>query len=127
MIIGIGIDIVENERIGCSIEKHGEHFLKKTFTEQEIEYCSAKASSLQSYAARFAAKEAAMKALGTGWQKGVGFLSVEVTREGTNAPKLLLHGQAKVLADEMGLTSAHISISHSDSYSIAQVILEGRD
>lgn len=125
MILGTGIDIIEIARIEELILRHGNHFLKKIYTAEEKDYCQPKALAAQHYAARFAAKEAAMKALGTGWQKGIGFLSIEVFREGLGRPSLRFHGNALQASLELGVAHIHLSLSHSREHAIAQVILEG--
>lgn len=125
MIVAIGIDIVEIARIEEVFARRGERFRRRIFTEAEIDYCEARASRLESYAARFAAKEAAMKALGTGWGEGVGWRDIEVVREETGAPTLRLLGRALERMSEMGARKAHLSLTHSRDIAMAQVILEG--
>ncbi|MBV9436602.1 MAG: holo-ACP synthase [Acidobacteria bacterium] len=125
MILGTGIDICEVARIEQSIARFGEQFLRRVFTEQEIRYCQSKKNSVERYAARFAAKEAAMKALGTGWAHGVVWKSVEVGREPRGRPTLLLHGKAAELAKEMGVTRVSLSLTHTETSAMAFVVLEG--
>ncbi|MHC4886459.1 MAG: holo-ACP synthase [Planctomycetota bacterium] len=125
MILGTGVDLIEIDRIADLLSRHGDHFLQKTFTDAEQAYCAPKAQSAQHFAARFAAKEATMKALGTGWQKGVGFLSIEVFKEDVGKPRLRLHGRAQEVADSLGVTHMHLSLSHGQEVAIAHVILEG--
>lgn len=126
MIIGIGTDIIEVGRIRESIAKYGDKFLKKTFTENEISFCKSVANSEERFAARFAVKEAAMKAIGTGWQEGVGFLSIEVLKEENGKPYLKFHGAAeKILADK-GFSEAFVSYSHVSEYAVAFVTLVGK-
>ena len=125
MILGIGIDLVEIERIAAIPARRGERFLERLFTPAEQRFCLARARPAPGLAARFAAKEAAMKALGTGWQRGVGFRSIEVLREPHEAPRLVLHGAAEACARRLGVERLHLSLSHSESAAIAQVILEG--
>ncbi|MBN1256578.1 MAG: holo-ACP synthase [Planctomycetes bacterium] len=127
MIIGIGLDICETQRIREAISRHGERFLKKTFSAAEQAACKASANTEERYAARFAAKEAAMKALGTGWQKGIGFLSIEVGNDEIGAPVLQLHGNAQKLAGEKGVARMHLSLTHTGDYAAAVVVLEGKD
>ncbi len=125
MIVGIGVDIVKISRITEMIEKQGEKFYEKCFTPAEVSYCNdRKKTRDQSLAARFAAKEAAMKALGTGWAHGVSFPMIEVLREKPGAPELALHERALEIANEIGATRFHVSLSHCEKYAIAQVILE---
>jgi len=125
MILGIGVDIVEVKRIAEMYEKQGDAFLEKCFTPAEVSFCMDRKNWDQSLAARFSAKEAGMKALGTGWAHGVSFTMIEVVREKPGAPELRFHGKALELAEEMGVTNFWVSISHTDQYAVAQVILEG--
>jgi holo-[acyl-carrier protein] synthase len=125
MIVAIGIDLVEISRIEDVFARRGDRFRARIFTEGEISYCERRASKLASYAARFAAKEAAMKALGTGWSNGVGWTDVEVTNEQNGAPVLHLHGRALERLREIGATKAHVSLTHSGNFAIAEVLLEG--
>jgi holo-[acyl-carrier protein] synthase len=124
MIVAIGIDIVGIERMEEVFARHGERFRNRIFTQAEIDYCERRPSRLESYAARFAAKEAAMKALGTGWGKGVGWQDIEVIRAETGAPIIQLHGQALKRMRELGAQKAHLSLTHSRDIAMAQVILE---
>src|SRR5271167_1820648 len=94
MIVGTGIDIAEVPRIRKSIARFGDRFLRRIYTEGEIRYCESKANRVERYAARFAAKEAAMKALGTGWNHGVRWCDIEVTRQPGGRPTLTFHGKA---------------------------------
>lgn len=125
MIVAIGIDLVEIARIEEVFARRGDRFRARVFTEGEITYCERRASKLASYAARFAAKEAAMKALGTGWSDGVGWMDVEVVNGPSGAPALSLHGRALERMREIGAKKAHISLSHSGNLAIAEVLLEG--
>jgi len=123
---GIGIDIAEIGKIREIIEKNGERFLRRTFTQDEIHYCEKKGlKGYQHYAARFAAKEATFKALGTGWQKGIRWTDVEVINNDSGMPTLNLYGKAKEIADQMGVRHAVVSISHYREYAVACVLLEG--
>jgi holo-[acyl-carrier protein] synthase len=124
MITGCGVDIVEISRISALAERHGDRFLKKLFTPAEIEYCRRFKNQGERYAARFAAKEAVFKALGTGWREGIRWLDVEVTHRPSGKPELVLRGRARELADGQGVTRMEISISHADHYAVAQVIFE---
>ena len=124
MIVGTGIDIAEVERIEESIARFGERFLRRVFTPAEIAYCQSKSNSSERYAARFAAKEAAMKALGTGWNHGVRWRDIEVWREPGSRPTIRFHGQARELAARLRATHAALSISHTREQAIASVILE---
>ncbi len=124
MIVGTGIDITEVGRIAASIERFGDRFLRRVFTGGEIRYCDSKANRAERYAARFAAKEAALKAIGTGWRHGVAWVDVEVTRQPGGRPTLVFHGKAAVFAEKLGVRRAALSLSHTAEHAIAQVILE---
>jgi holo-[acyl-carrier protein] synthase len=124
MLIGTGIDIVEIERIGSAIDRYGERFLERVFTADEIEYCKRKKNCAESFAARFAAKEAGAKALGTGIQRGVIWTEIEVRREHGHRPTLHFSGRAREIADRMGVKRVSLSLSHSRSTAIALVMLE---
>ena len=124
MIVGTGIDITEVPRIAETIERHGTRFLQRVFTEGEIEYCDSKANRMERYAARFAAKEAAMKALGTGWNRGVRWRDVEVCREPGGRPTIQFHGKAAEFVTRLGAKHVALSLSHTAQQAIAQVILE---
>jgi len=125
MIVGTGIDIAEVPRIAESIERFGERFLRRVFTEEEIKYCDSKANRVERYAARFAAKEAAMKALGTGWNRGVRWRDIEVLRQPGRRPTIRFHGVAAEFAERLGTKNIALSISHTPEHAIANVILEG--
>lgn len=125
MIVAIGIDIVDIARVEEVFARRGERFRNRIFTQGEIAYCEGCASRLESYAARFAAKEAAMKALGTGWGGGVGWQDLEVVRAETGAPLIQLHGRALERMRELGAQKAHLSLTHSRGLAVAQIILEG--
>lgn len=125
MIVGTGIDIAEVARIRQSIERFGQRFLQRVFTGAEIRYCDSKANRYERYSARFAAKEAAMKALGTGWSHGVRWQDCEVTRMPGGRPTMTFHGKAGEFAAKLGVKNAALSISHTAEQAIAQVILEG--
>jgi holo-[acyl-carrier protein] synthase len=124
MIVGTGIDIAEVPRIRQSIERFGERFLQRVFTDGEIRYCDSKMNRMERYAARFAAKEAAMKALGTGWNHGVRWVDCEVVRMPGGRPSIAFHGVASEFAAKLGVKNASLSISHTAEQAIAQVILE---
>ncbi|MCI0487687.1 MAG: holo-ACP synthase [Blastocatellia bacterium] len=125
MIVALGIDIAEISRIEEAVARRGERFLRRVFTESEREYCEARASRFSSYAARFAAKEAAMKALGTGWGDGVRWHDIEVVKEESGPPTVKLRGRAMELFREMGARKIHLSLTHSRDIAMAQVIFEG--
>ncbi len=124
-LIGIGTDIIEVARIGEMIEKHDELFLRRVYTPLEIEYCGGRKSALQHYAGRWAAKEAALKALGTGWSRGIKWTDMEVSNLMGGKPELRIHGVASDIAEEMGIQEMQISISHCQSYAVAYVIAIG--
>ena len=127
MIAGTGIDITETTRIGQALERHGDRFSRKIFTPGEIAYCEQFKNRAERYAARFAAKEAAFKALGTGWRNGVRWLDVEVSHLPSGKPELRLAGRAEQVARELGVNRMAVSLSHSDNYVVAQVIFESGD
>jgi holo-[acyl-carrier protein] synthase len=124
MIVGTGIDIAEVPRIGQAIERFGERFLQRIFTAGEIRYCDSKANRVERYAARFAAKEAAMKALGTGWNHGVRWRDCEVVRAPGGRPTMTFHGKAGEFAAKMGVKNIALSLTHTAEQAIAQLILE---
>jgi holo-[acyl-carrier protein] synthase len=124
MIVGSGIDIAEVPRIASSIRRFGDRFLQRVYTAGEIRYCQSKANSAERYAARFAAKEAAMKALGTGWSRGVRWRDIEVAREPGGRPTIVFHGKAAEFAERLGTLHIALSLSHTSEQAIAQVILE---
>jgi holo-[acyl-carrier protein] synthase len=124
MITGIGIDVIQNERIHASIERFGDRFLNRIYTEGEIAYCKKCANPEIHYAARFAAKEATFKALGTGWAAGVKWKDIEVERLPSGKPELHLHGEALNRATTMGSERFYVSLTHDTLVSCAVVILE---
>jgi holo-[acyl-carrier protein] synthase len=124
MIVGTGIDLAEVPRIRQSITRFGDRFLRRVYTEGEIRYCDSKANRVERYAARFAAKEAAMKALGTGWSHGVRWRDCEVVRLPGGRPSITFYGKAGEIAARMGVKNAALSLSHTAEQAIAQVILE---
>ena len=124
MIIGTGIDIAEVPRIRQSIERFGDRFLRRIYSPGEIRYCDSKANRVERYAARFAAKEATMKALGTGWSHGVRWRDWEVVRLPGGRPTITFHGKAGEIAARLGVKNAALSLSHTAEQAIAQVILE---
>ncbi len=124
VIVGLGLDIAEVDRIEAAIRRHGAPFLERLFTPAEVSYCERHKNRFERYAARFAAKEAAMKALGTGWSQGVRWRDIEVTREVTGKPTLRLAGAARQIAERMGAKNISVSITHSGNLALAQVIFE---
>ena len=125
MIVGIGVDITEVERIKAAVERFGERFLKRVFTPTEVRYCMGKLNAAERLAARFAAKEAGMKAIGTGLRHGVTWQDVEVLRLPGQRPILKFSGKAAEFADRLGCKRTHLSLSHTKEQAIAYVILEG--
>ena len=126
MIIGSGIDMVEIVRIQQSMERYGQRFLDRIYTAAEQAYCLRKRNAAESLAARFAAKEAGAKALGTGISRGVNWLEIEVVREPGGRPALCFHGRAAEIAKQLGVAHAALSLTHTASLSMASVVLEGR-
>ena len=124
MILGTGIDLAEVPRIRASIEKYGDRFLARVYTERERAYVERKANKFERYAARFAAKEAGMKALGTGWRRGVTWHDFEVANLPSGRPTLRLHGAAKQIADSMGVKNISLSLTHTAENGMAFVIFE---
>ncbi len=118
-LISIGTDIIECVRIAQMIEKHGEVFLQRVFTQKEIQYCSSRKAANQHYAGRWAAKEAVLKVLGTGWAKGIQWTDVEVVNEVSGAPTLVMTGKAAEIARELGIREVMITISHCRAYATA--------
>ena len=124
MVVGLGIDVIQNERIRDSLTRFGTRFINRIYTETEIAYCANCADPGIHYAARFAAKEAGFKALGTGWAAGVKWKDIEVERLASGKPELHLHGEALVKATEKGATRFYVSLTHDQLVSCAVVILE---
>jgi holo-[acyl-carrier protein] synthase len=124
MLIGTGVDLIEIERIARSIERYGDRFLRRVYTDHEIAYCSRKRAGAESFAARFAAKEAAAKALGTGISRGVAWNEFEVGHAPGGRPVLELSGRAAFLAKEMGVRTISLSLTHTASLAMASVVLE---
>jgi len=125
LIVGMGIDIAEVDRVKAAIERHGEKFLKRVYTEREREYCERFKNKYERYAGRFAAKEATMKALGTGWSRGVRWVDVEVVRQSGGRPTISLAGEAAKVASALGVERVALSITHTSAQAFAQVIFEG--
>lgn len=124
-ILGTGIDIVECLRIAQMIEKHGELFISRVYTEHEIEYCSARKMATQHYAGRWAAKEAVLKALGTGWRRGISWRDIEIRNDKNGAPTVKLRGGARDVMTAAHIGRMHVSISHCRSFAVAHVVAEG--
>jgi holo-[acyl-carrier protein] synthase len=124
MIVGIGVDLVKIDRIDKAGKNHP-GFLERVFTEQEREYCSRQKFPAQHYAGRFAAKEAVLKAIGTGWSAGVKWTDIEVLHGEGGGPIVNISGRVKDLMDLRGVKQIHLSYSHDEGYAVAQVVLVG--
>ncbi|MGH9775707.1 MAG: holo-ACP synthase [Candidatus Acidiferrales bacterium] len=124
MIVGLGIDIAEIDRIKAAMARHGRAFCERVFTAAEISYCEGHRNKFERYAGRFAAKEAAMKALGTGWRGGVRWRDFEVKNLRGGKPKLEISGVAGEIAGRLGVRNVSLSITHSGNLALAQVIFE---
>ncbi len=123
-IIGTGIDIVECLRIAQMIERHGELFITRVYTDAEIEYCTARKAATQHYSGRWAAKEAVLKALGTGWRRGISWRDIEIRNDRKGAPTVNLRAGARDVMEKAGIRRLHISISHCRSFAVAHVVAE---
>ena len=124
MIVGTGVDLAEVDRIRNAIERHGRRFIERIYTPAEIAYVERKANRFERYAARFAAKEAGMKALGTGWNFGVRWRDIEVARKPGSRPTLVFHGKAAEFAERLGTRNISLSLTHTAEQAMAFVILE---
>lgn len=124
MILGTGVDLAEVPRIRLAIEQHGSRFIQRIYTPSEIAYVEGKANRLERYAARFAAKEAGMKAIGTGWKRGVRWRDFEVANLPSGQPTLRLYGVASRVAGELGVHRISLSLTHTAELAMAHVILE---
>ena len=125
MIAGVGIDLVPIERVWALLGRRGDRALARLFTPAEAQRCRASKHPPESFAARFAAKEAFFKALGTGWGRGGAWTEVEVVSAGNGAPSIRLSGRAAALAAERGVRRIHLSLTHADGTAAAVVVLEG--
>ena len=125
LILGVGTDIVEVVRIGKMIERHGEIFLNRVYTEDEVRYCQRRKEYTQHYAGRWAAKEAVMKTLGTGFSRGVGWRDIEVCTSRSGQPSIALHGGAREIALQAGIAEVLITISHCRAYATATALALG--
>jgi len=126
-IIGIGTDIVECLRIAQMIERHGELFINRVYTPHEIHYCQSRKLATQHFAGRWAAKEAVLKALGTGWRRGISWRDVEIRNEPGGQPTVELRGGARDVVERLGITEMLISISHCRSHATAYALAQGWD
>jgi holo-[acyl-carrier protein] synthase len=124
-VLGIGTDIVECLRIARMIERHGELFVNRVYTAAEVAYCQERKQATQHYAGRWAAKEALLKALGTGWRRGISWRDVEIRSEPGGRPVVLLHGGARDVARQLGVEEMLVSISHCRSHATAQALALG--
>jgi holo-[acyl-carrier protein] synthase len=124
VILGTGVDLCEVSRIESAIARHGRRFVERVYTEREIAYAEPKANRYERYAARFAAKEAGMKALGTGWRRGLTWRDLEVTNFASGRPALTFHGKAAEIAERLGVRNVSLSITHTAGQAMAMVILE---
>jgi holo-[acyl-carrier protein] synthase len=124
-ILGTGIDIVECLRIAQMIERHGELFITRVYTDAEIEYCTTRKAATQHYSGRWAAKEAVLKALGTGWRRGISWRDIEIRNDRNGAPIVNLRGGARDVMEKAGIRRLHVSISHCRSFAVAHVVAEG--
>ncbi|MBI4903473.1 MAG: holo-ACP synthase [Acidobacteria bacterium] len=124
MIVGTGVDLADVRRIREAIERYGRRFVERVFTAGEIAYVESKANKYERYAARFAAKEAGMKAIGTGWDRGTGWHDFEVVNLPSGQPRLELHGKAGEIVKQMGVQRVHLSLTHTAENGMAFVVLE---
>ena len=124
MIVGTGVDLAEVARIRASVERYGARFVQRVFTAKEIAYVERKANKYERFAARFAAKEAGMKALGTGWSRGVTWKDFEVANLPSGRPTMVLHGVAAGIATELGVKTVQLSLTHTSELALAWVLLE---
>jgi len=121
-ILAHGVDMVACERLKLAIDRHGDRFLRRVFTEAELEYCVAKRRRVEHLAGRFAAKEAVLKVLGTGWRRGINWTDIEVRNEPSGRPRVFLTGRCREIAEDQGLSSILISISHIETHAIASAV-----
>jgi holo-[acyl-carrier protein] synthase len=125
MVLGIGLDIIETARIARALSAHGERFEARVYTPGELHACDSRADRVQALAARFAAKEACLKALGTGWSQGLSFRQVEVVSAAAGRPEIRLHAAAAKRGRDLGVAAIHVSLSHQPGMAAAVVVLEG--
>jgi holo-[acyl-carrier protein] synthase len=121
-IVGIGTDIIECLRIAQMIQRHGDLFINRVYTPQEIQYCQARRQSTQHFAGRWAAKEAVLKVLGTGWRKGISWRDVEIVSGPGGRPAVVLRGGAREIADELRIAEVLVSISHCRTHATAYAL-----
>jgi len=125
VILGTGVDIIECDRVASLIAEHGERFVRRVFTPAEAAYCRGRRRPGEHFAARFAAKEAVLKALGTGWVSGIAWRNVRVERTEAGKPEVTLVGGAAEVAKALGVERVHLSVSHCAAYAVAQAVVEG--
>jgi len=126
-VIGIGTDIVECLRIGRMIEQHGELFLTRVYTNREIRYCQSRKQAIQHFSGRWAAKEAVLKAIGTGWRRGISWRDIEVRNDSGGQPHVAVRGGAKEVTQQLQIANILISISHCRSYATAYALAVGNN
>jgi holo-[acyl-carrier protein] synthase len=126
-IIGIGTDIVECLRIAQMIERHGEQFINRIYTDREIEYCRARRLATQHFAGRWAAKEAIMKALGTGWIRGINWRDIEVGNDAGGRPVVSMRGGVRDVVESLEISEMLVSISHCRSHAVAYAVAVGEE
>ena len=124
MIVGVGVDIIKVKRLRGVIDRHGDRFLDRVFTDEEVEYCRRCARPFERFATRFAAKEAVLKALGVGWQKGTRFLDVQVCNNELGAPAVELVERTLEISRELNVQTVHVSLSHDRDYGVAYAVAE---
>jgi holo-[acyl-carrier protein] synthase len=127
VIVGIGLDVVETARIAHALGQHGRRFQERVFTAAELRECGERRDQAVTLASRFAAKEACLKALGTGWTRGISFLQVEVLSDDHGRPRLQLLGKAAARAADLGVRRMHVTLTHEPGIAAAVVILEGEE
>ncbi len=121
-VIGHGVDLVECSRLAEVIGRHGERFLHRVFTQGELAYCRGRKREIEHLAGRFAAKEAVLKVLGTGWRNGIAWTDIEVVNTPAGQPRVRLSGRCRELADRLGMAAIHLSISHTSAHAMASAI-----
>jgi holo-[acyl-carrier protein] synthase len=126
-LIGLGTDITECLRIARMIERHGELFINRVYTPEEIKYCQSRKQATQHYTGRWAAKEAILKALGTGWRKGISWRDIEIRNEPSGRPVVAIRGGVKEAVEQLGIAEIHVTISHCRSHATATAIAMGKE
>ena len=126
-IVGIGTDITECLRIAKMVERHADLFLSRVYTPKEIQYCRSRKQSTEHFTGRWAAKEAILKALGTGWRRGIAWRDIEILNQADGRPVVYLHGGVKRIVEQLGISSLQVSISHCHTHAIALAVATGPD